>query len=163
VEVCITSGAPSGFRRYHDPVARCPTCHRRLPSGRGCAQHGGTPAPSSAIEVGSAPRWSRPLGACIGSGGFASVWEIAGTADVLKVTHADHDLARARMRREAEALAEIGAPAAPRIAGTNLADLIAAGPTPIHAALELAAGILDALVRVHAARFAHRDLKPDNL
>ncbi len=162
-------------------MARCPTCHRRLLTGRGCAQHGGAPAPADAGALGPAPAWTRPLGARIGSGGFAAVWEIAGTPNVLKVAHAGHELARARMRREAEALAAIGAPAAPRlhgsgvlddgrawlemerITGTNLADLIAAGPMPIHLAIELAAGILDALVRVHAARFVHRDLKPDNL
>jgi hypothetical protein len=52
---------------------------------------------------------------CIGGGGFASVWEIPG--GVLKVAHADHELARARMAREAEALAAIGAPWVPRLQG----------------------------------------------
>ncbi|HSK03214.1 MAG TPA: hypothetical protein VK932_18310, partial [Kofleriaceae bacterium] len=136
-------------------MARCPRCHRRLPAGRACAQHGGDPAPPDAGGPGAAPAWSRPLGACIGSGGFASAWEVAGAPSVLKVAHADHELARARMRREAEALAAIGAPAAPRIEGSgvladgrawiameritgaNVADLIAAGPTPIHLAIEL--------------------------
>ncbi len=109
------------------------------------------------------------------------MWEVTGTPSVLKVAHADHELARARMRREAEALAAIGAPAAPRIEGSgvladgrawiameritgaNLADLLAAGPVPVRVAVAVAAGILDALGRVHAARFVHRDLKPDNL
>jgi eukaryotic-like serine/threonine-protein kinase len=167
--------------RYDDPVARCPTCHRRLLAGRGCAQHGGTGAPADTGELSLAPAWSRPLGARLGSGGFASVWEIAGSPNVLKVAHAGHELARARMRREAESLIAVGAPAVPRlhdcgvlpdgrawiemerIAGANLAELTAAGPMPIRVAIELAASILDALVRVHAAGFVHRDIKPDNL
>jgi eukaryotic-like serine/threonine-protein kinase len=48
------------------------------------------------------------------------VWAIPG--GVLKVAHADHDLARARMAREAEALAAIGAPAVPRLDGNGVLD-----------------------------------------
>src|SRR5882762_4995195 len=77
--------------------------------------HGGSAAPGPRLDTGVLPAWSAPVGACIGSGGFAAVWEIPG--GVLKVAHADHELARARMAREAEALAAIGAPAVPRIDG----------------------------------------------
>ena len=108
------------------------------------------------------------------------MWEI-GTGGVLKVAHADHDLARARMQREAEALAGIGPPAVPalhgsgvlddgrpwlamdKVSGDNLADLIAAAPLRIDQAIAIGDGILAALAAVHAAGFAHRDLKPDNL
>jgi tetratricopeptide (TPR) repeat protein len=148
-------------------------------AGAGCPAHGGAaaaPEPRHGGEV--APVWSAPVGACIGSGGFAAVWEIPG--GVLKVAHADHDLARARMAREAEALAAIGAPAVPRLAGhgvlddgrawiameritgASLGELVTA-PIPLDRALEIAVGILDALARVHAAGFVHRDLKPDNI
>jgi tetratricopeptide (TPR) repeat protein len=123
--------------------------------------------------------WSRPLGAHLGSGGFATVWEIEG-GGVLKVAHADHELSRARIAREAEALGVIGHPAVPkllgsgvladgrpwvameRIAGKTIAERLAAGVKPADAtALGLA--ILDALMRMHDAKFIHRDVKPDNL
>jgi len=122
--------------------------------------------------------WLDAVGARIGSGGFASVWEIPG--GVLKVAHADHELARARMAREAEALAAIGAPAVPRldgqgvledgrawiamerIAGHSLAELLTQ-PLRVELALVIAVRVLDALAAVHAAGFVHRDLKPDNI
>ncbi len=85
------------------------------------------------------------------------------------------------MAREAEALAAIGAPAVPRIEshgvlpdgrawiameridGENLADITTAGAIRSDRAVAIALAILDALGRVHAAGFIHRDLKPDNL
>jgi len=112
-------------------------------------------------------------------GGFASVWEL-GNDRVIKVAHAAHELSRTRLAREAEALAAIGPPAVPRlhdqgklhdgrawlvmdrVRGTTIADLTT---SPVRIADALAAGVatLDALERVHAAQFVHRDLKPDNL
>ncbi len=104
-----------------------------------------------------------------------------GPARVLKLAHANHELERARMVREAEAMVAIGAPAVPRvfdagvtsdgrawitmqrIAGTTLADLTMNGPCRPAEAIQLGIAILDALVAIHAAGFAHRDLKPDNL
>ena len=106
------------------------------------------------------------------------MWEV-GSA-VLKVAHADHELARARMAREAEALAAVGPPAVPRlidhgvlddgrawiamerIIGDNLGDLLT-HEVPLDRALAIAAGMLDALAAIHAAGFVHRDLKPDNV
>jgi tetratricopeptide (TPR) repeat protein len=132
-----------------------------------------------------APVWDRPLTDLLGTGGFASVWAIDG-GGVLKVAHADHDLARARLAREAEALAAIGSPAVPRlldhgvlsdgrpwiamerVVGPTLADLLATTtstgtPQRIDLPLGLARAILDSLAHVHARGFVHRDLKPDNL
>jgi len=108
------------------------------------------------------------------------VWEIGDGSSVLKVAHADHELARARMAREADALAAIGPPAVPalvgrgvladgrawvtmeRIAGTTLGELIAGGVRVSHA-VELAIAMLEALAPIHAAGWVHRDFKPDNL
>ncbi|MEO8700648.1 MAG: protein kinase [Kofleriaceae bacterium] len=163
-------------------MARCPTCHRRLISGQTCAEHGAISAPAGSAhdDIGETPIWSQPLGPCIGSGGFASVWEIL-SGGVLKVAHASHDLSRARLFREAEALGAVGALAVlallghgvlddgrawiamQRIAGTNLADLIAAGPMHIDHVVALSIRILEALARIHEAGFAHRDIKPDNI
>src|SRR4029077_16536813 len=91
------------------------TCHRRLAAGKGCPSHGGAAAPAGPDEASIGPGWSERVGARIGSGGCAAVWSIPG--GVLKVAHADHELARARMAREAEALAAIGPPAGPRLGG----------------------------------------------
>ena len=142
--------------------------------------HGGVLAKAaSRVDVGAPPPWPQPLGAHVGSGGFAAVWAIEG-GGVLKVAHADHELSRARIAREAEALGAVGHPAVPRLLGTGvladgrpwvamerivgrtIAERIAAGVKPGEAtALGLA--ILDALMRMHDARFIHRDIKPDNL
>ncbi|MBL0213837.1 MAG: protein kinase [Myxococcales bacterium] len=160
-------------------MARCSTCHRRLASGRPCPEHGGTPAPAEAAEPGAPFVWDAPLGALLGSGGFASVWEVP--SGVLKVAHADHELARARMAREAEALAAIGAPAVPRFDGTGvlaggrawiamekvsgqgLTSLTFGGALGAERAVSIVLATLEALRHVHAAGFIHRDLKPDNL
>jgi tetratricopeptide (TPR) repeat protein len=112
-------------------------------------------------------------------GGFASVWLLPADR-VLKLAHTSHELARARLAREAEALAAIGPPAVPRlhdrgtlpdgrawlvmdrVRGTTVAE-ITTSPVRIADALSIGIAILDSLESVHAARFVHRDLKPDNL
>jgi hypothetical protein len=122
----------------------------------------------------------RPLGAELGAGGFASIWEL-GDDRVAKVALASHQLARARIAREAEAMASIGGPAVPtlfgtgvfpdgrawlvmeRIRGRTVADIAAQGPQSVAVAVDIGLGILDALARIHAAKFAHRDIKPENL
>lgn len=163
-------------------MARCPTCHRRLNPGQSCAQHAGAAAPAreGGESVGPQPQWRSPVGALVGSGGFAAVWEIPGTG-VLKVAHASHDLARARMRREAEALELVGAQSVPRlldhgvladgrawiamehVSGHTLADRVVNGPLDRNAVVVIGAGTAEALARMHEAGFVHRDIKPDNV
>jgi len=152
-----------------------------LLSGRGCVEHGGPAAPSSPSDVGDSPSWTRPLERCIGSGGFAAVWQISGSDSVLKVAHANHELARERMVREAEALGAVGAPAVPalrrsgvlddgrawiemeRVNGTTLGDIIAGGAARVDHVIALGLLIAEALTKIHEAGYAHRDLKPDNI
>ncbi|MDB4954283.1 MAG: hypothetical protein JWO36_1852 [Myxococcales bacterium] len=108
------------------------------------------------------------------------MWELADHR-VLKLAHVGHELARARLLREAEAMSAIGAPAVPRlhgtgvlpdgrawiamdmIEGTTLADLTTGGPSKANEAVAIGLAILESLRAVHRARFVHRDLKPDNL
>jgi tetratricopeptide (TPR) repeat protein len=148
-------------------------------SGQACVTHGGPVVTVVRVED-TPPPWPQPIVGAVGAGGFASVWELAG-GRVLKVAHASTELARARIAREAEALRAIGAPAVPRLddtgvlddgrawlvteklEGTTFAELLARGPIKLADALALATGVLDALERVHAARFVHRDVKPDNI
>ena len=127
------------------------------------------------------PAWSKPLERVLGAGGFAVVWQVAGEASVLKLARASHDLARAQIAREAEALGAIGAPAVPRlhaqgvlpdgrawiemerVTGTNLGDIIAAGLLKTDHVIALGILIAEGVARIHEAGFAHRDLKPDNI
>jgi tetratricopeptide (TPR) repeat protein len=142
--------------------------------------HGGVAAAVEHVDVAPPAAFVEPLGALLGAGGFASVWELAG-GRVAKIAHAAHELARARLAREAEALAAVGAPAVPRldahgvlddgraylvaerVSGPTLGAILAAGPITPHDALAYARGLLDAIAAVHAARFVHRDVKPDNV
>jgi tRNA A-37 threonylcarbamoyl transferase component Bud32/tetratricopeptide (TPR) repeat protein len=106
---------------------------------------------------------------------------VAGLArGVLKVAHADHELARRRIAREAEALGSIGGPTVPtlidhgvhdgrawiameRVDGAPLSDVLAAALPGPDEAIALTMQLLDALARIHAAGWLHRDLKPDNI
>src|SRR4051812_118919 len=101
-------------------MARCPGCHRRLPAGGRCPRDGGTaPAAEAAGEPAPVAELSgyRVI-APLGQGGFGSVWEVADAAGAwaaLKVSHLHDADARARMEREAAALARVGPPHVPAL------------------------------------------------
>ena len=123
----------------------------------------------------------------LGSGGMGTVYRAVdggGTVVALKLLHphigAD-PVARDRLRREAAALQRLRHPAVAAVLdaeadsteaflvtelvdGDTLEDRVRlAGPLDADALAELAAGLEDALVAVHAAGVVHRDLKPSNI
>ncbi len=123
----------------------------------------------------------------LGSGGMGTVYRAVdggGTVVALKLLHphigAD-PVARDRLRREAAALQRLRHPAVAAVLdaeadsteaflvtelvdGDTLEDRVRlAGPLDADALAELAEGLEDALVAVHAAGVVHRDLKPSNI
>ncbi len=123
----------------------------------------------------------------LGAGGMGEVYrarhlkldrEVA--LKVLPDELADDRQRRSRLEREARAasslnhpnivaiydIAEAGARtyiAMELVAGSTLRQLLADGPLPIEAVLDLFVQIADALARAHEQRIVHRDLKPENV
>jgi len=182
-DLLAAAPAPSPARAV---MARCPTCGRR-----GCLVHAPRVEPSPE-PAGGAPL-SLPglpgyrVARLLGRGGFGTVIEAVreatGTRAAVKVARADVAEARAQLDREAAALRAIGPPAVPAllevgslpdgtpfialelVEGPSLADRLAAaaGPLPAGELAATARALLDALVAVHAAGYAHGDLKPENV
>lgn len=130
------------------------------------------------------PPWPDPISHCLGEGGFATVWAVHPPGRepyALKIAKAATELSTRRMRREAAALALVGAPWVPRlihqgiddatghawlsmelIDGSNLGDLIAQG-LPLDEMLAILRGLVAAVAELHHVGIIHRDLKPDNV
>lgn len=134
------------------------------------------------------------LDAPLGQGGFATVWRArapdgrVGALKVLQDVESAHENAnslerrdeqRARLRREAKALADLDHPNVvglidvvdgPRLAmvtdlvdGPTLAEWMRGGPHPEPVLDAVFEGILDGVEAAHARGWVHRDLKPANI
>ncbi len=121
----------------------------------------------------------------VGVGGAGAVWAArgGGREAAVKVATASSDLWRARFASEANALAALGVPHAPRlfardvlpdgrawiamerIAGASLTGALAdmAAPPSLESARSLADAVLTAVDAAHGRALVHRDLKPENL
>ncbi|HEX7489669.1 MAG TPA: protein kinase, partial [Anaeromyxobacteraceae bacterium] len=167
-------------------MTRCLTCGRRVEGAHPpCAA---LPTPSPAAPPTALPEVpGYRLRGLLGHGGFAAVFaaerEPDGRQVALKVARADVPGAREQLEREAGALRAVGPPAVVALLGEgtlgdgstflalelveapSLAARLLAGGGALPPA-ELAPAVLatlDALAALHAAGYAHGDLKPENV
>ena len=154
----------------------CPADGDEAPPSRPAEDAAATPAPT-------VPGYK--LGAALGAGGFAVVWDAHrdGRPMALKISRDTSEAAAERIAREARALAAIGAPAVPelfgtgrledgrayvameRLVGSTLAQLLESLPEPpgLRSIRTMSQAILEALIAVHQHGIIHRDLKPENI
>src|SRR6186713_3033241 len=104
-------------------MSRCPSCHRRMVAGGVCPRDGGQVLTAAAPEIGARPTVSgfEVADLPLGSGGFATTWAAVriagGRRAAIKVGRVPSLAAAARLAREAEALARVGAPVVPELFG----------------------------------------------
>lgn len=168
-------------------MARCLVCGRRFSGAHeGCGAPPPAPTPETPDRAPPAVPGFR-LEGLLGRGGFGVVLAARREADglkvALKVARGDVPVAVAQLAAEAEALRAAGPPAVPalfgegrladgspylvleRVEARTLADRLAEvpGPLPLAEAGARGLALLDALAILHAAGFAHCDLKPENV
>ncbi len=152
-------------------------------AGEACPAHPSEHAPARREPTVSPPSWPDPISHCLGEGGFATVWSVHPVDKApyaLKIAKAATELSTQRMRREAAALARVGAPWVPDfidqgidasghawltmelIVGDNLGDLIARG-LALDEQLSILRGLVASVAELHVRDIVHRDLKPDNV
>ena len=157
-------------------------------AGGVCPRDGGQILTAAAPEIGARPSVSgfEVEGAPLGSGGFATTWPAVRIADgrraAVKVGRVPSLAAAARLAREAEALARVGAPVVPELFGHGQtgdgraflameridspllsAVMMATELIPLGQAGRIAALLGAAVAAIHRAGEVHRDLKPENL
>src|SRR5262245_29643985 len=179
-------GAPA--RTYAVGVTRCPRCHRRLTPNRDCVVHGRpslvTEVPDLELARGIAlpPGWR--LGPRVATGGLAHVFAVerSGTTAILKLARWRERDVHARFEHEASVLRAIGSPRSPgliaaappgdraglfveHVAGVTLATWMSR--TGDRGAFAEIVGLLSRIARalwaLHAAGFAHGDVKPEHI
>jgi hypothetical protein len=169
-------------------MARCSTCHRRLPPAARCPEDGGI-APAGPPESAPPIRPHVPgftTDTLLGTGGFGAVWDgydPTGERVALKVSHTRDATARQRIDSEAAVLAHVGPPHVPalkgigvlpdgrpylameRLMGRTLGDEMERWPTvPSLAEVRaLGAALLQSAAALHARDMVHRDFKPENI
>jgi hypothetical protein len=170
-------------------VARCLSCGRRyLGEHLGCPP---APPPPPDPSPAAPAAWPTLPGyrveGRLGGGGFGEVLSARRVADgaraAVKIAPAHRADAAAQLLREEAALRAIGPPAVPALLeagrlpdgarflamelleGPTLATRLAEvpGPLPAAEAAGHALGLLAALARIHAARWAHGDVTPENV
>ncbi len=169
-------------------MARCSTCHRRLPPAARCPEDGGiAPAgPPSSAPPGRPQVPGFSTDALLGTGGFGAVWDgadIGGERVAVKVGHARDPSARSKLEREAAVMMRVGPPHVPQVKGSGvlpdgrpflamerlfgrtLAEEMERWPgvPSLPEVRAIGRSLLQSATALHDLEVIHRDFKPENV